>query len=677
LIEQNSKQNLVSQNLPKPLKTAGFAEFGDSLFRVISTLFALASLFLIVWIGIILYQQSALTRHLFGWSILTGRTWDTLHHVIGALPFIYGTFVSSTIALILAVPIGICAAIFLSELAPSWLASPLSFLIELLAAIPSVIYGLWGVLFLCPWLNNNVYPWLNNNFGNIPLFSNYGGYPSTMLAAGIILAIMILPFITSVSREIIRSVPQAQREAALGLGATRWEMIRNVVLSAAKSGITGAVILALGRAIGETMAVVMVIGNNTKMSASLLQPGYTMPALLANEFNEAWTSKLHTSALLEIAFILFVITFIINALARILILLTSRNSNYSSADPGKATTMDHLRDILAKFWRWFMMVAIIGLVAWQIAGDLRSESFRGLLHPTEIIVYLYLATRIVTRLTRGTGNWKRWRKINNGFVQLLLGLCTFLACFILAILLYVVAVQGMQYLHPSIFTHDELDGGMSNGIIGTLVLVGIASVIGIPLGLIGGIYLSEYGMGRFGNVLRFSADVLNGIPSVVIGMFVYAAVVLKTNHFSAMAGGLALGIMMIPTIVRTTEEILRLTPYSLREGSLGLGATKFRTIRSIIVPAAKGGIVTGVMLALARVIGETAPLLFTAFGNEMVTYKLNSQISSLTMLIYRFAMDSDVTKNGMAWTGSLILITIVLVISLFARLFSRSRYSMH
>lgn len=308
---------------------------------------------------------------------------------------------------------------------------------------------------------------------------------------------------------------------------------------------------------------------------------------------------------------------------------------------------------------------------------IRIYTFGGLLHPTEIIVYLYLATRFVTRITRGTGNWKRWRKINNGFVQILLGLCTFLACFILAILLYVVAVQGIQYLHPSIFIHDELDGGMSNGIIGTLVLVGIASAIGIPLGLIGGIYLSEYGAGRFGNVLRFSADVLNGIPSVVIGMFVYAAVVLKTNHFSAVAGGLALGIMMIPTIVRTTEEILRLTPYSLREGSLGLGATKFRTIRSIIVPAAKGGIVTGVMLALARVIGETAPLLFTAFGNEMVTYKLNSQISSLTMLIYRFAMDSDVTKNGMAWTGSLILITIVLVISLLARLFSRSRYSMH
>lgn len=675
MIEQNRTQNSVPQNHFKPLKTAGIAEFGDSLFRVISTVFAFSSVILIVWIGVILYQQSALTRNLFGWGILTGRTWDTLHRVIGALPFIYGTFVSSTIALILAVPIGICAAIFLSELAPAWLASPLAFLIELLAAIPSVIYGLWGVLFLCPWLNNNVYQWLNDNFGNIPLFANYSGYPSTMLAAGIILSIMILPFITSVSREIIRSVPQAQREAALGLGATRWEMIRNVVLKSARSGITGAVILALGRAIGETMAVVMVIGNYTKISVSLLQPGYTMPALLANEFNEAWTSKLHTSALLEIAFILFVLTFLVNALARVLIMLTSHNAALSSMEPKRAAVIDNIRDILSKSVRFIGILAIIGLVAWQVIGDLKSGSFRGLLHPTEIIVYVYLFTRIVTQMTRGTRNWKMWRKLNNGFVQILLGFCTFLACFILAILLYYVSAQGLKYLHPSIFTQDELDGGMSNGIIGTLVLVGIASVIGIPLGLIGGIYLSEFGAGKFSGVLRFAADVLNGIPSVVIGMFVYAAVVLKTNHFSAMAGGLALGIMMIPTIVRTTEEILRLTPYSLREGSLGLGATKFRTIRSIIVPAARGGIVTGVMLALARVIGETAPLLFTAFGNEMVTYKLNSQISSLTMLIYRFAMDSDVTKNGMAWTGSLILIALVFVISVLARLFSRSRYS--
>jgi phosphate transport system permease protein len=651
-------------------------EIWDTLFSAVALLFALVTLGLLLWIGQSLYVQSSITRHLVGWKILTGKVWDIHRQDIGAYPFVYGTFISSIVAIVLAVPVGVSAAIFLSEIAPRWISTPVSFLIELLAAIPSVIYGLWGVLVLCPWLNDHVYTWLNVNFGSIPFFADFGGYPSTMLAAGVILAIMIMPFITSVSREVIRSVPQPQREAALGLGATRWEMIRTVLLKSARPGIIGSIMLALGRAIGETMAVVMVIGNSTTISMSLLQPGYTMPALLANEFNEAWTSRMHISALLEIAFILFVMTLMVNAVARLLILLTSRNVSIGGQNAAEHPVMARIREVFGVFLRIAAMLALTIVVLLQIVGDLRNYGSGGLLRPVELVVYLVFGVRLITALLRKRRFWNVWRKLNNGIVQIILGLTAALATFILGIILYYVSVQGAHYLTPSLFTKNELDGGMSNGMVGTIVLMGIASVFGIPFGLVGGIYLAEFGAGKMGAVLRFSADVLNGIPSVVIGMFAYAAFVIPTGHFSALAGGIALGIMMIPTIMRTTEEMLRLIPNSLREGSLGLGATRMGTIWKVILPAARGGIMTGIMLAIARIIGETAPLLFTAFGNQMVSWKLNGQISSMTMLIYRFAMDSDLKLNGMAWSGALVLLLMVLVLSIMARVLTRSRYSM-
>lgn len=253
----------------------------------------------------------------FGLRFLITSHWDPVAGEFGALPFIYGTLVSSLLALLIAVPLSLGAAIFLAELAPSWVRPPVAFLIEMLAAVPSVVYGLWGIFVLVPWLRDWVQPALARTLGFLPLFQG-PPYGIGMLAAGLILAIMIVPYITSVSREVLLAVPGSQREAALGLGATRWETTRIAVLRYGRSGLIGAILLGLGRALGETMAVTMVIGNRPEVALSLFAPGYTMASVLANEFTEA-TSDLYISALVEIGLLLLVVTVAVNGLARLLV----------------------------------------------------------------------------------------------------------------------------------------------------------------------------------------------------------------------------------------------------------------------------------------------------------------------------------------------------------------------
>lgn len=296
--------------------------FGDQLLRFISLLTALIVIGLMVWIGWEMYSGSKLSIHHFGLGFISGRVWDPVKQNFGALPFIYGTLVTSVVALVIAGPIGVGVAIFLNEMAPGLVRTVVSFLVELLAAIPSVVYGLWGIFVLAPLLRDKIEPWLGHWFGFIPIF---GGSPVGlgMLAGGLILAIMILPTIAAISREVMAAVPSAQREAALALGATKWEMIRISVLSYAKSGILGGTMLGLGRALGETMAVTMVIGNRPDILSSLFAPAYSMAAVIANEFTEA-TYDLYLSSLVEIGLILFGITLILNIVARLLVWSVSR-----------------------------------------------------------------------------------------------------------------------------------------------------------------------------------------------------------------------------------------------------------------------------------------------------------------------------------------------------------------
>jgi len=288
----------------------------DGLYR--AALGGAAALVFVV-VALIVFEAArgaGLSIRTFGFGFLTSTAWDPVSEKFGALPYIYGTVVSSALALLLAVPLGIGSAVYLAEIAPRRVGAVVSFVIELLAAIPSIVYGVWGFFVLAPWLRTAIEPWLISHLGFLPLFRGYP-FGIGMLNAAIVLSIMVLPTIVSISREVLLATPRSLREAALALGATPAEAI-GVALGAARPGILGAVILALGRALGETMAVTMVIGNTNRISASLLDPAATMASIIANEFTEA-TTPLYISSLIEIALVLFAITIVVNGAARVLV----------------------------------------------------------------------------------------------------------------------------------------------------------------------------------------------------------------------------------------------------------------------------------------------------------------------------------------------------------------------
>ena len=317
------------------LRSRGNSAIADGGFRILMILCGFSIFGIVALIAIVLMYRSGMVWHSIGLRFFytfdkdpaTGQPiyWDPVNGHFSAVPFLYGTLVSSFLALLLAVPLAIGVAIFLTEMCPKALRGPLAFLSELLAAIPSVIYGLWAVFILVPLLRENVNPWLAKGLGWTGLFSDDNPTGLGFVTAGIILAIMILPIISSLTREVMSAVPHSQREAVLALGATRWEMIRMGVLRNARIGIVGSVILGLGRALGETMAVAMVIGNTAEIHRNLLANGASMASVIANEYAEA-TSDLHRSALTELGLALFIVTILVNALARILVWAVTRGA---------------------------------------------------------------------------------------------------------------------------------------------------------------------------------------------------------------------------------------------------------------------------------------------------------------------------------------------------------------
>jgi phosphate transport system permease protein len=304
------------ESLPEPSFIS--ERWADKAFQKLTLFFALSILAIALGIAWELFVNSTLARHAFGLHFLTRSVWDPVAENFGAVPFIYGTLVSSALAMMISVPLGVGVAVFLAEMAPVRVSEVCSFLIELLAAIPSVVYGLIGIFVLVPFMRTYLDPALMTVFGFLPFFKG-PDYGVNMLSAGVVLAIMVVPFIATLSRQVLMAVPRAQKEAAMALGATHWEVVTWAVLPYARSGIIGSIFLALGRALGETMAVTMVIGNRPEVASSLLAPGYTMAAVLANEFTEA-TSDLYVHALIEIGLVLFFITIIVNGIARLMLM---------------------------------------------------------------------------------------------------------------------------------------------------------------------------------------------------------------------------------------------------------------------------------------------------------------------------------------------------------------------
>jgi phosphate transport system permease protein len=640
---------------------------GDRIYGVAITSFAFCIPLLLALVAWELLSAGWPTFRAVGAGFLTSSAWDPVAGKFGAAPAIYGTIVSSLIALLIAVPLALGVAIFLSELSPRWLRQPLGFLVDLLAAIPSVVYGLWGIFVLLPLLRDPVAPFLRDTLGlgATPLFSGVMYGPS-ILAAGLILAIMVLPYIASVSREVLLAVPRSQREAALALGATKWEMVRGAVLPYAKSGIVGGIILGLGRALGETMAVTMLIGNRHEISTSLFAPGYTMASLIANEFSEA-SGDAHLSALMAVAFTLFAMTVVVNAVARLLVRRVSRRSSSRVAAPTSSLPLSPSSP--RKRGSMFALV--------HMDPRLRGDDSRASTRPRRD------AERATTRFLRDGGRRRpsfRTRRIGSAAMLTLTAFAAVGATLPLIFILWHLASTGAGALGIDFFTQaprpvGEGGGGMGNAIVGTLMLLGLAAGLGLPVGVGAGLYLAERRGTALANSVRFLSDVLNGLPSIVTGIFIWTIIVRPMGHFSALAGGIALGTMMIPMIARTSEEMLHLVPSSLREAALALGYPRWRASLAIVLRTASAGIVTGSLMALARVAGETAPLLFTAFGNQYWSTLPGQPIAALPLQIFTYAISPYEEWHRLAWAGALVLIALILAISLIARFTTRARFA--
>jgi phosphate transport system permease protein len=369
------------------------------------------------------------------------------------------------------------------------------------------------------------------------------------------------------------------------------------------------------------------------------------------------------------------VTILVNALARVLVWLTASQTSGGGSQGGTV-----VKKITTSGLRWGGVALLAGLLLYQVVSDIRLRGPSGLFGVAEGVGLALLGLMLFNRRVPGTALFLPWRKFTSRFALALASLCALVACGALLTLLGFVIHDGLssinlQFFRPPNSIHPEA-GGMLHSIVGTGELVLVASLFGIPLGILGGIFLAEFGNGRIGWTLRFAADLLNGVPSIVVGIFAFTLIVIPTHSNFGYAGAFALGILMIPTIMRTTEELVRLVPMSLREGSLALGATRARTMWNVVLPSARGGILTGALLAVARVAGETAPLLMVGCNSSLWVTDLRQRVSSLPVQIYVLRDDPSLLALRQSWGVALILVLLVLVFSLLARFATRDKMRM-
>jgi phosphate transport system permease protein len=580
----------------------------------------------------------------FGWAFLGGTSWDVPRGVFGAWPALAGTLVTSALALLFAVPVALGVALFASEIAPRWLRTPLAYFVDLGAAVPSVVYGFWAASILVPFLNAVVEPRLARLTGAAAPFSGGSG-GMDMLAAGTILAIMIVPTIAALSREALRAVPQDLREGALAVGATRWEATRLTVLGPASPGIAGAVLLGLGRAIGETIAVVLVLNLTYLTPSSLFSPGATIPSWLVNGFFES--SGLERSALYELALLLLLLSVVVNLGARWLVhRLESRGwprrrrtpgfRHVTARGPGTATAGGP--EVRPAWW---------GRVVAARAGRLRRR------HAVQALVAVLVVGAVA------------------------------LAAYPLASLLETaVAGGGAAVVRPSFYTSAPPPscgigqtncplGGVGPEIEGTLVMLGLAAAVAVPAGILVGIYLSEYGRNRLGRAVAVVVDVLVGVPTILIGVVVFAVFLSydRIDDQSAFAGAAALAVLMVPIVAKAADASLRTVPASVREGALALGFPRHRVTSRVVLGSCRRALVTGSLLAAMRAGGETAALVLTAGTSTLWITNLGAQTPALAPFIFdALTVYASSSARAEAWGAALVLLLIMAVVSLAARL---------
>jgi phosphate transport system permease protein len=568
-------------------------------------------------------------------NFLFGTLWapTAIPPLYGIFPLIVGTILVTIGAMVIAIPLSIGCAIYVSELASPRVKNILKPAIELLAGIPSVVYGFFGLIVLTDFIRVSF---------DIPT-------GETWLAASIILGIMALPTIISVSEDAISSVPREFKEGSLAIGATRWQTIASVIVPAALSGIAAAIILGIGRAVGETMAVMMVAGNAAVIPDpiwNVLSPIRTLTATLGIEMGEVSVGSMHYNALFGVAIVLLAITLLVNLSAvAILRHLRERGTRTQKRVPlitserkeslkrfaevaGIAIVMAIL--LISTPW-WCPVLFLVAGVAWYYCREQVSQR-----HIEKIAFAIIIGAAVIVLA-------------------------------ILVIILQDIIIKGLPAISWEFLTQTPRDlgraGGIYPAIVGTLDLVTGAILIALPLGVGAAIYLVEYTReGRVTRLIRTGVDLLNGTPSIVFGLFGFAFLVLFIGlGVSLIAGQITLALMVLPMVIRTTEESLKSIPQSLREGSLALGATKWQTIRKVVLPPAVPGIVTGAILSIGRAAGETAPIMFTAviFSSRFLPDSLFEPVMALPYHLYILATNVPGASTNQYGTALVLLIMVI------------------
>jgi phosphate transport system permease protein len=606
--------------------------------KAIKSIFFIAAIFGVITIfsilAFLLMETYPLPTDL--WSFLSGTRWSPTESLqFGTYPLLVGTLLVTFGAMALAIPLSIGGALFISEIASSRVRSIIKPAIELLAGIPSVVYGFFGLILLTTWIKD---------FFGVPT-------GETWLAGSIILGIMAIPTITTVAEDALKAVPREYKEGALAMGATRWQTISKVVVPSALSGITAAIILGIGRAVGETMAILMVCGNAAIIPNPLwntFSPIRTLTSTLGIETAEVPVGGPHYHALFGVAVLLLIITLLINLSAVYLLGVLQKRQGATGKKKKPILTVK----LLGKIKKLFSSLAVLFL-----------------------LVLLYLITGIVITgilVIIGIFYWFMRKKISQKTKQKIafstLGASILIIIILLGIILSYIIVNGAGALSWEFLTQAPRNlgraGGISTALIGTLYLVAGALALAMPIGVGASIYLTEYTKeSLMTKIIRTGADLLNGTPSIVFGLFGFAFFVLYLKFgFSLLAGQITLAFMIIPTILRTTEEALRSVPQSIREGSYAVGATRWQTIRRVVLPPAAPGIITGAILGIGRAAGETAPIMFTAVAfSSFFPSSLLEPVNALPYHLFIIATNvpGAAARNAAGGTALVLLLLVI------------------
>jgi phosphate transport system permease protein len=629
----SGKKNIVEKSIKNLL-------FISATTAVIAVFFIIAYLFRDAYP---FFQQIRLD------NFLAGTRWNPVGEPpgFGALPLIVGTLLVTAGAMAFSIPLGVGSAVFISEIAPPKIKTSFKFAVELLSGIPSVVFGFFGLVILTNWLRIT--------------FDRPTG--ESWLAGSVLLGIMALPTIVSVSEDAISSVPTDYKRASLALGATKWQTIRKVIVPSALSGITASIILGMGRAVGETMAVMMVTGNAAIIPqpiTNVFSPIRTITGTLGIEMGEAAVGSIHYHALFALAVLLFVIVLIINSSA-VLILIRLSEKFKPTGKPAKIKISRGIKRRMTSAG-----YGILGLIILYILYTSVGLVLTVLLAAAGIGLYIAFQ-----RLTQ-----KQIQKIALSLVTV----AVVVVLFLLGVILCYIVVNGAGNISWEFLTQSPRDlgreGGIFPAIIGTLYLVGGAILFSVPPGVGAGIYLSEYAKeGKGTRIIRAGIDNLNGTPSIVFGLFGFAFLVLYLNFgISLLAGQLTLAFMVLPTIIRTTEEAIKSVPQSIREASLALGATKWQTIRKVVLPPAAPGVITGVILSIGRAAGETAPIMFTAAVFTQRFLPRTPMEPVMALPYHLFVLTTSVPNSiHNAYGTAFVLLMVVLIIYAMATII-RIRY---